>query len=89
MGAEVWMRISMQEKDLLLVRSFGKQTTIINRIRNETTDVFMHPPGGAQEDASLWCYGSVILKQILQRRCTRLSWMHPLDGLTKLHLVPD
>src|SRR5262249_5168671 len=89
MAAEVWMRISMQEQSLLLVCGFGKQTAIINRIGNETTDVLVHPPGGAQEDALLWCYGSVVLKQIFQRRCTRLPWMHPWDGLSKLHLVPD
>src|SRR5262249_42701747 len=83
MAAEVWMRISMQQRGLLLVCGFGKQTAIINRIGNETTDVLVHPPGGAQEDALLWCYGSVVLKQIFQRRCTRLPWMHPLDGLSK------
>jgi hypothetical protein len=83
------MRIGMQEKGLLLVCGFGKQTAIINRIGNETIDVFVHPPGGAQENTSLWCYGSVVLKQIFPCRCTRLPWMHPLDGLSKLHLVPD
>src|SRR3954471_9897056 len=65
------------------------EPTLIDNVRDKSTDIGMHSARNRKENAAFWRNGIVAGKEVLKRRRPTLSGMGALDWLRKLHGIAD
>jgi hypothetical protein len=68
---------------------YAAEPPLVDRLRDESANVGVHPAGAAQEHAELGRNGGAALEQVLQAGEPGLARVAPPGRLGELHLVTD
>src|SRR5258708_27602527 len=83
------MTTGTTEDPLLLCALVACEPSLIDNVRDKSTDLGMHSAGYRKEDAAFCRNGIVAVEEVLKRRKPTLSGMRALNRLGKLHRIAD